>query len=239
LHELVAHAQASGIPVITYARLIERVSGRVSIDDLKHTWIDNSFSVSWGYMQFKRVCESLMIVLLLPLWLPVGLVISLAILLTMGWPVFFVQPRVGQYGKIFNIYKFRTMRQVPEVTAETSVNDPRITGLGKFLRKTRLDEWPQFINVLKGNMDLIGPRPEWQFTAEKYSHEIPAYHIRHLVKPGMTGWAQINQGHVTGTTENITKLQYDIYYVKNFSFWLDIKICVKTIGILLTGFGAK
>lgn len=237
--KLFAHAQAIGLSIVTYASLAERVSGTISLEELSHAWINNSFSVNWGYLFAKHVVDILVTIILMPIWLSLCLIVSILILLTMGWPMLFIQQRVGQDGKLFNIYKFRTMRIVPNNVTETRQDDERITRMGKLLRKFRLDELPQFWNVLKGDMSLIGPRPEWQVTAEKFSHDIPAYNIRNLVKPGITGWAQVNQGHVTGLEGNYNKLQYDIYYVKHFSFWLDMKILMKTIKTVLTGFGAK
>ena len=143
------------------------------------------------------------------------------------------------------MYKFRTMRpDAGEVRTEldsfiTQKDDQRITRVGRFLRRTRIDELPQVINILRGQMSWIGPRPEAAKLSEWYVEEIPFYRYRHVVRPGITGWAQVNQGHVAEIAEIKRKLQFDFYYIRNFSLWLDILILVKTIKTVVTGFGSK
>src|SRR4029078_12074836 len=137
-------------------------------------------------------------------------------------PVMFVQERVGKKGRIFKVYKYRNMSG-GAVNTWTSVNDPRITPFGKFLRKSRIDEWPQFINLLLGNMSLVGPRPEQPHIVEEMKSKIPFYDERHLLKPGLTGWAQLNIYAAT-VEESRTKLQYDLYYIKRRSFLFDLEI---------------
>src|SRR5690606_29136595 len=152
--------------------------------------------------------------------------------------------RIGYLDRLFIVYKLRTMRNSEgtledKESAITRVKDPRITRFGHFLRRTRIDELPQLINVLRGEMSWIGPRPEAVVLAQWYDAELPFYPYRHIVRPGITGWAQVNQGHVAGVDDVLEKLHYDFYYIKNISPWLDLVIIMRTIRIMLTGFGAK
>jgi lipopolysaccharide/colanic/teichoic acid biosynthesis glycosyltransferase len=144
----------------------------------------------------------------------------------------FVQERVGKKGQIFKVYKYRTMSGGATNTW-TSVNDPRITPVGKFLRKSRIDEWPQFINLLLGTMSLVGPRPEQPHIVEQMKTQIPFFDERHLVKPGITGWAQLNI-YAASVEESRLKLQYDLYYIKNRSFFFDLEIILKTVYYIFT-----
>ena len=179
----------------------------------------------------------------LPLVLPVCAIISLAILLLDGRPIFFFQKRGGFRGLPFTAYKFRTMKSEPtrEPLARNQVihNDPRISPLGGFLRRHRLDELPQVLNILRGEMGWIGPRPEPLELSMIYEKKLPFYRYRHAVRPGLTGWAQVNQGHVTSVSDIDEKLKYDFYYIKNVSIWLDFLIILKTFRIVLFGIGAK
>jgi lipopolysaccharide/colanic/teichoic acid biosynthesis glycosyltransferase len=163
-------------------------------------------------------------------------------------PALFRQERVGYRGKTFTLYKIRTMRTEPAPPADpeasrraamTQVGDPRITRLGQFLRRSRLDELPQLLNIVRGEMSLIGPRPEARALSNWYEREIPFYHYRHIIKPGVTGWAQVNQGHVVDVSDTREKLHLDFYYVKNFSFWLDVLIVIRTLRTMTSGFGAR
>ncbi|WP_088041572.1 sugar transferase [Bacillus sp. EAC] len=153
-------------------------------------------------------------------------------------PALFIQERVGLNGKIFKIYKLRTMRMDAEVNGPqwASTDDPRITKLGNFLRKTRIDELPQFVNVIRGDMSLVGPRPERAFFLVKFNHEVPGFTNRLAVKPGLTGWAQVNGGYELTPKE---KLELDLYYIEHQSIPLDIRIMFKTIKVVLTGEGAR
>ena len=157
---------------------------------------------------------------------------ALLIKLNSSGPILFVQERVGKKGKLFNVYKYRTMSG-GAVNTWTSVNDPRITKVGKFLRKSRIDEWPQFINLLLGTMSLAGPRPEQPHIVEDLKKQIPFYDERHLVKPGITGWAQLNI-YAGSLEESKLKLQYDLYYIKHRSFLFDLEIILKTIYYIFT-----
>ena len=166
---------------------------------------------------------------------------AIAIRLESPGKVIFVQERVGQGGRLFKIYKFRSMRFDAEKHGAqlAQQNDARITRVGKFIRKTRIDELPQFINVLKGDMSLIGPRPEQLGFVKEFEKTIPFYNYRHIVKPGISGWAQVTQGYASNEDETALKVQYDFYYIKHISFALDVLIVLKTIQTMLTGFGAR
>jgi lipopolysaccharide/colanic/teichoic acid biosynthesis glycosyltransferase len=233
----------AGIPVYHYKDIREAITGRLEIEHLSENVL-GSHNPNAGYRKFKRfvdfVTAAIAMVALGPFLLAVGLLIRLD---TPG-PALFRQARMNQGGKSFMIYKFRTMsancaRPGSRQDAITVEGDPRITRLGAFLRKTRIDELPQMINILKGEMSWIGPRPEAVPLANWYQEQLPFYQYRHIVQPGITGWAQVNQGHVTDLEHVLGKLHYDFYYIKNFSIWLDIMIVLKTIRTMLTGFGAR
>lgn len=177
----------------------------------------------------------------LPLTVPICLIIALAIWIDSGRPIFFWQWRVGQYGRPFRLVKFRSMRPDAESHGAqfASDNDERVTSVGRIIRRLRLDELPQLWNVLRGEMSLVGPRPEQVPFVHEFSKEIPFYSWRHRVKPGVTGWAQVQQGYTSGLEDTMIKLEYDLYYVKHVSFWLDLFIALKTVWIMVTGWGAK
>jgi lipopolysaccharide/colanic/teichoic acid biosynthesis glycosyltransferase len=156
-------------------------------------------------------------------------------------PILYRQPRVGRGGKMFTLTKFRTMINDAEALGPqfTAYDDPRITRPGRFLRMSRLDELPQLWSVLRGELSLIGPRPERPVFVEEFSREIPFYDSRHLIRPGVTGWAQVNYGYADDQAETMEKLTYDLFYIKHSSFWLDLHIVGKSIWTVLTGFGAR
>jgi exopolysaccharide biosynthesis polyprenyl glycosylphosphotransferase len=193
------------------------------------------------YHSLKRLFDILLSgVLLLVLW-PLLLLLVLIIWLESGRPAIFRQPRVGREGEVFTAFKFRTMRS--EASSDevadiyTRAGDPRVTRVGRWLRKLRLDELPQLFNVLRGDMSLIGPRAEWTKCAERYEKKIPFYHFRHLVKPGITGWAQVNYPYGESDEDAIEKLKYDLYYIRHYSLTLDAMIVLKTIHTVLFGKG--
>jgi lipopolysaccharide/colanic/teichoic acid biosynthesis glycosyltransferase len=162
--------------------------------------------------------------------------IAIAIIVETGFPVFYSQPRLGKGARLFTILKFRTMKQNAEADGQPKVaeeNDPRVTRVGNFLRKTRLDELPQFWTVLRGEMSLVGPRAERPELVAEYQKQIPYYRARLLVKPGLTGWAQINYGYVATVKETFVKLEYDLYYIKHRTLNLDFSIVLRTIGTVL------
>jgi lipopolysaccharide/colanic/teichoic acid biosynthesis glycosyltransferase len=243
---MLAQAAISGIPVYHTKQLRESLTGRVQIEHLS----ENSFGSlvpGLGYRGVKRTIDVVASIVLLPLLLPLLLMVALAVRLSSPGPILFRQRRMGYRGVPFDMLKFRTMveRHVDATDdavrhdAITRDGDDRITRPGRFLRKSRLDELPQIVNILRGEMSWIGPRPEAVPLSQWYETELPFYAYRHIVRPGITGWAQVNQGHVAGLDDVHVKLHYDFYYIKFFSSWLDLLIALRTVGIMLTGFGAK
>ena len=237
-----ADAALAGRIVYQVKQLAESLTGRVELEHLS----ENSFGSlvpALGYFYLKGLVDFAFALLLLPLVLPLMAVVAVVIRLDSKGPVLFRQRRVGHAGRSIIVYKFRTMRTVEEdderSSAMTKADDARITRLGHLLRKLRIDELPQLINILKWEMSWIGPRPEAQVLSHWYTSEIPFYRYRHVVKPGISGWAQVNQGHVAEVGEVHRKLQYDFYYIKYFSPWLDALIFFRTIKTMLTGFGSR
>jgi lipopolysaccharide/colanic/teichoic acid biosynthesis glycosyltransferase len=241
-----ADAALAGVVVYQVKPLAESLTGRVEVDHLS----ENSFGSlvpARAYFYLKTVIDCLLAVASLPLLLPVLGAAALAIRLDDGGPALFRQRRIGHRGIVIDVIKFRTMRVAAvggsaaesRAAAMTGAVDPRITRIGAFLRQTRIDELPQVWNILKGEMSWIGPRPEAEVLSHWYVGEIPFYRYRHVVKPGITGWAQTNQGHVAQVEDIHRKLQYDFYYIKYFSPALDILILFKTVKTMLTGFGAR
>lgn len=228
------------IPVYHSSRFFESISGRVKIDHLYENEL-GSLLPSEGYSFFKQFFEIFLIFLSLPVVLPIMAITALLIVLESRGGVFFIQERIGQGGDSFSLYKFRSMCQSSEDNGAqfAEENDMRITKVGRFIRKTRIDELPQFLNVLKGEMSLIGPRPEQKQFANDFKTLIPFYDYRHIVKPGISGWAQVVHGYASDEDDTRVKLEYDFYYIKNFSFTLDLLIVFKTIHTMLTGFGAR
>lgn len=240
-----ADAALAGLIVYQVKPLAESLTGRVELDHLS----ENSFGSlvpARGYFHLKTILDFAVALMLLPLLLPVMAGAAIAIRLDDGGPVLFRQRRIGHRGTAIRVVKFRTMRAGPALSAAdarkaamTGALDPRITRVGAFLRKTRIDELPQVWNILCGEMSWIGPRPEAEVLSHWYVGEVPFYRYRHVVKPGISGWAQTNQGHVAEVEEIHRKLQYDFYYIKYFSPWLDVLIIFKTLRTMLTGFGAR
>ena len=238
-----ADAALDGRIVYQVKQLEESLTGRVSVVQLS----ENSFGSlvpARGYFHLKSVADWLFAVALLPLLLPLFAIVAVAIKLDSPGPVFFRQQRTGKAGKHFRVVKFRTMAagcvaQPAKEQAITGADDPRITRVGAFLRKSRIDELPQVFNILASQMSWIGPRPEAEVLSAWYTGEIPFYRYRHVVRPGISGWAQVNQGHVASVDEVHAKLQYDFYYIKYFSAWLDVLIVFKTAKTMLTGFGSR
>ena len=237
-----ADAALGGRIVYQVKQLSESLTGRVELEQLS----ENSFGSllpARGYFYLKSLADFVIALLLLPLALPVMALLAIAIRLESKGPVLFRQKRIGHAGKRITVYKFRTMFDARESddrrAAITSTGDERITGVGRVLRTLRLDELPQIFNILKWEMSWIGPRPEAEVLSVWYTSEIPFYRYRHVVKPGISGWAQVNQGHVAEVGEVHRKLQYDFYYIKYFSPWLDLLILLRTIKVMLTGFGSR
>jgi lipopolysaccharide/colanic/teichoic acid biosynthesis glycosyltransferase len=237
-----ADAALAGRIVYQVKQLAESLTGRVELEHLS----ENSFGSllpARGYFYLKGLIDFAFALLILPLALPFMLIIALAIRLDSKGPSLFRQKRVGHAGKTITVYKFRTMRAVTvedeRSAAMTKDDDERITRVGKVLRTLRIDELPQMINILRWQMSWIGPRPEAEVLSVWYTSELPFYRYRHVVKPGISGWAQVNQGHVADVGEVHRKLQYDFYYIKYFSPWFDLLILFRTIKVMLTGFGSR
>lgn len=234
----------SQLPVLHSKHLVESLTGRVELEHLS----ENSFGSLTprpAYRVAKHAVDWAAALILLLLLSPALLIIGAAVRLTSSGPALFVQERIGYLGKPFRMYKFRTMIPITVAPADsrqaaiTLAEDQRITRIGRLLRKTRLDELPQLFNVLKGEMSFIGPRPEAAVLSRWYEQEIPFYRYRHIVRPGIAGWAQVCQGHVADVAEVRSKLHYDFYYIKHYSPWIDVLIVVKTIKTMLTGQGSK
>ncbi|KQN22931.1 hypothetical protein ASE86_14230 [Sphingomonas sp. Leaf33] len=243
--QMLAHAAVGGKPVYHIKQLRESLTGRVSIEHIS----ENSFGSmlpNLAYRKVKRAIDLGSALVLAPiLFLPL-LLVAIAIRLDSPGPVLFRQERMGYRGHPFRIFKFRTMRVATPDQADdarnaamTGDNDPRITRLGRFLRRSRIDELPQILNIIAGEMSWIGPRPEAVPLSVWYEQEIPFYFYRHIVRPGITGWAQVNQGHVSDIEAVSTKLGYDFYYIQNFSAWIDVLITLRTISTMLNGFGSR
>ncbi len=243
---MLAEQTLQGTMVYHVKQLREALSGRVLIDHLSENTFGSLMPVA-AYVRVKWLIDALLaMALLVPLTLAF-VVLFFVVKFDSPGPFIFTQERIGYRGKPFTMYKIRTMRvpgngDVVESRrnfAMTADEDPRVTRIGKFLRRMRIDELPQVINILRGEMSWIGPRPEAAALSEWYATEIPFYAYRHVVRPGISGWAQVNQGHVAEVHEVHEKLQNDFYYIKYFSPWLDLLIVVRTLGIIVTGFGAR
>lgn len=229
----------NGYYVHTYADFCELYLNKIAIESINDEWLilskgfDSIFLSK--YSRLKRITDIFLAVIGLTISLPLLLIAAVMIKIDSKGSVFFSQTRTGKNGKPFTIYKLRTMRQDAEKDGAkwASQNDSRITPVGNFLRKTRIDEIPQMYNVLIGNMSFIGPRPERPEFDRELSKEIPYYMLRYLIKPGLTGWAQVNYGYGASVEDSKMKLKYDLYYIKNYSFFLDLRIIFKTILIVL------
>ena len=227
-------------PILSTEELYEILNERVLVGDFSGQFL---FFTPDRILYFlvKRILDiALSSVLLILLFLPLVVILIAVRLSSEGLPIF-SQERVGYRGRIFTLFKIRTMleHQTNDSVNFTQDKDSRITPLGRWLRKYRIDEWPQFINVLRGDMSLIGPRPEQVPLARKFENEIPYYSIRHNVKPGITGWAQIKQGYVDSQAPTHTKLEYDLYYLKNAGLFLDLWISMHTLVVILLKKGAR
>jgi exopolysaccharide biosynthesis polyprenyl glycosylphosphotransferase len=233
---------STGTEVMDLAKFTERISGKIPLAAIDESWFVEycGHTESRSYDILKSLIDRFFAVLLLVAILPLFLVLLPVLFLFHGRPIFFTQVRTGMNNKPFTLYKLRSMVVDAEKGGAqwAKPGDARITPLGKFLRKSRLDELPQLINILKGEMSLVGPRPERPEIIEaKLAPKIPYYNLRHLVKPGVTGWAQVTFRYGFSTEDSLEKLQYDLFYVKNKNLWLDILVIVKTIKTVLTGAG--
>ncbi len=236
----------NGILVIDILSFFEREAGQIRIDIMDPSWLvtADGFRQSRTRDITKRFFDILVSVLILVVMAPVLVLTMIAIMLEDGFraPVFYSQIRVGSRGKPYRLYKFRSMRCDAEKSGEAvwaSESDDRITRVGRFIRKTRLDEFPQILNVLNGTMSFVGPRPERPQFVEQLKNVIPYYKERHLVKPGVTGWAQLLYPYGSSVNDAYQKQLFDMYYVKNHSIFLDCLILLQTVEVILLGKGAR
>jgi len=233
----------SGVQVTNLPRFFERVHQRVPIDSLKASWLiyGNGFRQTWLRGVVKRAFDIVVAMALLSFALPLMVVFACLISLNGGAPIIYRQERVGYRGERFTLLKLRSMTKDAEKNGESwaSINDARVTPIGRFMRRTRIDELPQLINVLKGEMSFVGPRPERPTFVAMLTEQIPFYAVRHCVKPGLTGWAQVCYTYGGNVEESVKKLEYDLYYVKNHTLLLDVLILLKTVKVVLLGEGAR
>jgi sugar transferase (PEP-CTERM system associated) len=233
-----------GVRVTDLAHFFERVHGRVPIESLKASWLiyGDGFRQSWLRRSIKRSFDLVVVVGLLIVALPIMIISALVILLSTGTPLIYRQERVGYRGQTFTVLKFRSMAKNAESDGSAcwaAINDARVTRFGRFIRRTRIDELPQLINVLKGEMSLIGPRPERPAFVATLTEKIPFYAARHSVPPGITGWAQVRYSYGGTVEESVKKLEYDLYYVKNNNLFLDLLILLRTVRVVLLCEGAR
>lgn len=238
--KFLAACTLQGIPVYNIRQVEESLTGRVKI---RHMYENDLGSLlpSPVYLWLKQALDTLFVLVTAPVTVPLMLITAIAIRLESPGSALFVQNRVGQRGREFKIYKFRSMRADSERQGAqfAAQGDARITRVGRLIRTTRLDELPQFWNILKGEMSLIGPRPEQKTFVDDFEHSIPFYNYRHIVKPGISGWAQVMHGYAADEDATRVKVEHDFYYIKHISFSLDVLIFFKTIKTMLTGFGAR
>jgi len=237
--------KTTGVHVNEISTFLERETGRVDLQSVNPSWLIFSDGFSSGRMfssVFKRLFDLAASLVLLTLALPVILITAVLIRLDSKGPAFYRQRRVGIYGQGFDVIKLRSMRQDAEAPGKAvwaEKDDPRITRIGRFIRKTRIDELPQCWNVMKGEMSFVGPRPERPTFVEDLEAKLPYYAERHMVKPGLTGWAQINYPYGASIEDSRQKLEYDLYYAKNYSPFLDLLILLQTVRVILFPEGAR
>jgi sugar transferase (PEP-CTERM system associated) len=237
------HAKLAGVCVEDAATTYERLAGKILVDDLKPSWLifSDGFQVSRLTRFAKRAFDLVFALAGFLLALPVMALTALAVKLESSGPIFYCQERVGENGRLFTLCKFRSMR----TDAETGTpiwakdKDDRVTRVGRFIRLTRLDELPQFWNVLRGDMSFVGPRPERQYFVEQLEAAIPFYAARHAVKPGVTGWAQVKYRYGASVEDALEKLRYDLYYIKHRSLVFDLTILLDTIKVIVARKGAQ
>ncbi|WP_312548485.1 TIGR03013 family XrtA/PEP-CTERM system glycosyltransferase [Massilia sp.] len=227
-----------GMKVTDAATFFERETCQIRVDSIQPSWLvfgggfDQSFVRTFMKRSFDLVCSTAILLFTFPLML----LAALAIWLEDRGPIFYSQERVGKDGKSFFVHKFRSMRTDAEKAGKpqwAAQNDPRVTRFGNFMRKTRIDELPQILNVFKGEMSFVGPRPERPYFVEQLIEVVPYYNVRHSIKPGITGWAQVRYGYGSSAEDALQKLQYDLYYVKNNSLFLDFLILIDTLKVVL------
>ena len=234
----------AGVRVFDITTYFERMLGQIRVDFVNAGWLifGDGFNQGFYRTAIKRVFDILCSLVLTVLAAPIMLITAVAIKLESQGPVFYRQERVGAANKVFKVCKFRSMHTDAEKDGKPRwavAQDDRISRVGKIIRRLRIDELPQLFNVLSGDMSLVGPRPERPFFVEQLTHEIPYYAVRHSIKPGVTGWAQVRYQYGSTIEDAQEKLQYDLYYVKNHSLFLDCVVLFETVGVVLTGKGAR
>ncbi len=238
----VSSCSIAGYPMRSLVAAYEEHTGRLAIVHLLEGWeLTVALSDRVPYVKTKRVMDTVLVLLASPVALVLGALIAAAVKLDSKGPVIFTQRRIGLEGRAFTLYKFRTMRSPddPQHPRFAAPGDDRLTRVGRLLRRVHIDELPQLWNVLKGDLSLVGPRPEQGGFVEWFSETIPFYSHRHLVRPGITGWAQVNYGYADSEADTIEKLSYDLYYVKHISPWLDLEILGKSLWTIASGAGAR
>ncbi|MDT8997963.1 TIGR03013 family PEP-CTERM/XrtA system glycosyltransferase [Paucibacter sp. APW11] len=233
-----------GVRVVDIATYFEKTLAQIKISHVNAGWLIFGDGFNQGVVRtaVKRVFDVLFSSLILVATAPIMLLTAIAVVLESRGPVFYTQERVGLNGMVFKVIKFRSMRTDAEKDGKpvwATKNDDRVTRVGRFIRKVRIDELPQLMNVLRGEMSLVGPRPERQFFVDDLISKIPYYAVRHSVKPGVTGWAQVRYEYGSTIEDSVEKLQYDLYYVKNHTLFLDLLILLETVAVVLTGKGAR
>lgn len=230
----IATSACAGTRIVSLADHIERVTGRLLVSRYAPEELMRSVHGAKVWRGLKRACDISLVLIMAPSALIISSIAMVAIAVSMGRPLIFAQNRVGRDGKVFRMFKLRTMRNRKEGEAQiaTAVNDSRITPLGKALRRTHIDELPQLWNVLIGDMSMIGPRPEQPGLVEKYVSVLPNYALRHSVRPGITGWSQARFGYAETVEETAQKLEYDLYYIREFGPAIDLSITFRTIIVL-------
>jgi sugar transferase (PEP-CTERM system associated) len=241
--EVLVRIRIQGVRIDDANSVMSALSGRVCLATVKPSWFvfSEGFRRSTVTLVSKRILDVLFGLVGLVLSAPVMIIVAVLIWLGSRGPIIFRQTRVGLHGKTFELYKFRSMRVNAEANGAqwAQRDDPRITRLGRYLRKFRLDELPQFWNVIRGDMGFVGPRPERPEFVKSLRDKISYYDERHSIRPGLTGWAQVSYYYGSSVEEANRKLEYDLFYLKNMSFWFDCAIVVKTVPIVLTGGGSR
>ena len=242
--EALLQLKSRGVMIQDGADVYEAVTGKVPIESLRLSWLlfSSGFRISRPLLVFERIFSFVLSALSLSLMSPLMALIGLAVRLDSPGPVIFRQRRIGQNGKIFTLFKFRTMvdgSDKGDSHRPAEITDTRFTRVGRLLRRSRMDELPQLLNILKGDMNFVGPRPFVPDQEQECVEKIPHYRQRWLVKPGATGWAQVNRGYCETIEDNIEKFAYDLFYIKNASVGLDFLILIKTMKILLLGRGSR
>ncbi len=232
-----------GVRVVDMATHFEKTLGQIRLDSVSAGWLifGDGFSQGWVRTVIKRLFDIIFASILIVLASPIILLAALAIVLESGGPILYLQERVGLNGRLFNVIKFRSMRTDAEIDGQprwATAQDDRVTRIGRVLRKLRIDELPQLFSVLSGDMSLVGPRPERPYFVDKLTQELPYFAVRQSVKPGVTGWAQVRYHYGASVEDSAEKLQYDLYYVKNHTLFLDLVILFETVGVVLTAKGA-